>query len=322
MARLVCLLLVVLAFAALTECKDGSIFNFDFSNTLRGLGKTPYKWVLSKAAGFRPIIDKTVLRSLLHNQGSWTLFVVDQASAATVTAFLNEAASNQRRIDQVAKYHLISGTFRTAELTAAGATGVTTYEGSKLVFTAAANGVVSVKDASGATYELATTNYVIDNGVLGPNFVIHTVKGLLRPLSSAVETARASTNPSLATLVSLLDADGLTEALHGTGSPVFVFAPTDAAFTAAIQAIPTVATDATLQVNVLKYHVVANPNRATALTAGSLTMSNGVAVTVAIAADGKVSITDARGNVATATGPIPVSNGAVYVVDKVLLPPA
>lgn len=321
MARLACLLLVVLAFAALSECKDGSIFNFDFSNTLRGLGKTPYKWVLSKAAGFRPVIDKTVLRSLLHNQGSWTLLVVDQANAASVTAFINEATSTQRRLDQVAKYHLIPGTFLAADLTAAGANGVTTYEGSKLVFTTA-NGVVSVKDATGTSYDLATTNYVIDNGVLGPNFVIHTVKGLVRPLHSAVETARASTNPSLATLVSLLDADGLSDALHGSGSPVILFAPTDAAFTAAIAANPTLTSDTNFQVNTLKYHVATNPNKVTALTAGSLTMSNGAAVTVAIAADGKISITDARNNVATATGPIAVSNGVLYTVDKVLLPPA
>lgn len=321
MARLACLLLVVLAFAALSECKDGSIFNFDFSNTLRGLGKTPYKWVLSKAAGFRPVIDKTVLRSLLHNQGSWTLLVVDQANAASVTAFINEATSTQRRLDQVAKYHLIPGTFLAADLTAAGANGVTTYEGSKLVFTTA-NGVVSVKDATGASYDLATTNYVIDNGVLGPNFVIHTVKGLVRPLNSAAETARASTNPSLATLVSLLDADGLSDALHGSGSPVILFAPTDAAFTAAIAANPTLASDTNFQINTLKYHVATNPNKVTALTAGSLTMSNGAAVTVAIAADGKISITDARNNVATATGPIAVSNGVLYTVDKVLLPPA
>ena len=154
----------------------------------------------------------------------------------------------------------------------------------------------------------------------------------------ANETAAARTivevaqgNADFSTLVAAVTAAGLGETLSGAG-PFTVFAPTNAAF----EKVPQAARDTLMSpagkedlTGILTYHVVEGETLAAALTqaitaAGAegakLTTVNG-AVLTAKAADGKVTLTDAAGNVANVTQTdIDASNGVIHVIDTVLMP--
>ena len=120
-------------------------------------------------------------------------------------------------------------------------------------------------------------------------------------------------------LVAALAQANLVTTLQGTG-PFTVFAPTDAAFTAAgidLSSFDTDAENATL-VDILTYHVVSGDYQSGDLSsAGTATALNGDNVTFTVNAAG-VQVNDA--NVVTAD--VAASNGIIHVIDKVLMPPA
>jgi uncharacterized surface protein with fasciclin (FAS1) repeats len=132
------------------------------------------------------------------------------------------------------------------------------------------------------------------------------------------------------TLVAAVKAAGLVDTLKGPG-PFTVFAPTNAAF----DALPAGTVDKLLKpemkadlTKILTYHVVPGKLDATTLGeqiaagSGSATLNTvqGEAL-IAKAAGNGITITDAKGNVATiTTADVYQSNGVIHVVDKVLMP--
>ena len=140
---------------------------------------------------------------------------------------------------------------------------------------------------------------------------------------SADETQDIPTNAANTgnhnSLVAALNHVNLTSVLEGTG-PFTVFAPTDAAFTAAGVDLNDFDTDAendTLR-DILLYHVFSGSVPASAVTDGmEATMANGDNVTFTVAPTGAVSVQGA--NVTTAD--VNASNGIIHVIDQVLLPP-
>ncbi len=133
------------------------------------------------------------------------------------------------------------------------------------------------------------------------------------------------------TLVAAVKAAGLVETLEGAG-PFTVFAPTNEAFAK----LPPGTVDNLLKpenkptlVKILTYHVV--PGRMTAaglmkaIKAGEgmakLKTVAGEELTVKEAGPGKLSISDAKGDVAHVTiANVLQSNGVIHVIDTVLLP--
>ncbi len=133
------------------------------------------------------------------------------------------------------------------------------------------------------------------------------------------------------TLVAAVKAAGLVDTLQGTG-PFTVFAPTNEAF----RKLPDGTVDTLLKpenkqklTNVLTYHVV--PGRMTAVSLmkavkdgggmAKLKTVEGAELTVRQPSAGKLTVTDAKGDVATVTiGDVMQSNGVIHVVDTVLLP--
>lgn len=120
------------------------------------------------------------------------------------------------------------------------------------------------------------------------------------------------------TLLTALDAAGLTAALEGDG-PFTVFAPTDAAFASIDgEVLNDLVADTELLTAVLTYHVV--PGRYTSGEVVGLTSAptlNGKAVSIAVE-DGSVRVDNAT---VTATD-IEASNGIIHVIDQVILPEA
>jgi uncharacterized surface protein with fasciclin (FAS1) repeats len=133
------------------------------------------------------------------------------------------------------------------------------------------------------------------------------------------------------TLVAAVKAAGLVDTLSGPG-PFTVFAPTNEAFAK----LPAGTVDNLLKpenkdmlVKVLTYHVV--PGRMTAVNlmkavkdgegAAKLKTVAGEEIWIKQAGPGKLTITDAKGDVAMVTiADVLQSNGVIHVIDTVLLP--
>ena len=125
------------------------------------------------------------------------------------------------------------------------------------------------------------------------------------------------------TLVAAIEAAGLVETLQGEG-PFTVFAPTEDAFAAALDALgltpEQLLGDTELLTSVLTYHVVPGKNLAAdvvGLDGSDVATVNGATVAVALDGD-SVMVNDAS----VVTTDIEASNGVIHVIDTVLLPPA
>ena len=128
----------------------------------------------------------------------------------------------------------------------------------------------------------------------------------------------ASGNADFSTLVSALKTAGLVDTLSGNG-PFTVFAPTNAAFAALPAGTLASLTPEQLK-SVLTYHVVAGDIMAKDVKAGKVKTANGAEFTINVK-DGKVTITDAKGNtVNVVKTDVDASNGVIHVIDGVLLP--
>ncbi|MCU0261298.1 MAG: fasciclin domain-containing protein, partial [Ilumatobacteraceae bacterium] len=128
----------------------------------------------------------------------------------------------------------------------------------------------------------------------------------------------------LSTLVAALDAAGLVETFADCeGGPFTVFAPTNDAFAAALEALGLTAeqllADTETLTTVLTYHVVEGAvDAATVVTLDSATTLQGE--DIAIAVEGDTVVLNDSVNVVTTD--IEACNGIVHVIDGVLLPPS
>lgn len=121
------------------------------------------------------------------------------------------------------------------------------------------------------------------------------------------------------TLVKAIQAADLVNALSNAG-PFTVFAPTNAAF----DKLPAGTLDDLLKsenkdklADILQYHVSLGVFKADMLTNGQVIgQVNGDNITISKQGD-KIMV---NGN-ATVTGTVPASNGIIYIIDAVLLPP-
>ena len=159
--------------------------------------------------------------------------------------------------------------------------------------------------------------FVITTDVQASNGIIHVIDKVLLPPPTI--PAIANNTGIHSALVAALSQANLVATLEGDG-PFTVFAPTDAAFTAAGIDLSTFDTDeeiATLA-DILTYHVVSGKVMSSDLTDGmTATALNTDSLTFTVNADG-VMVNDATVTLADAKA----SNGVIHVIDKVLMPPA
>jgi transforming growth factor-beta-induced protein len=160
--------------------------------------------------------------------------------------------------------------------------------------------------------EVAQADVPASNGrihAMGDVIVPPTILQLVGELGFT-ELADAVGNASQA-IADALDPDTL-----GGGSPITVFAPTNAAF----QGADLSGEDLD---GVLSYHVVAGQALAGGLSDGDvLNTVHGGTLTVNIDMNNNVSLTDARGNTVNVTATdVRTLSGVVHVIDGVLLPP-
>lgn len=128
----------------------------------------------------------------------------------------------------------------------------------------------------------------------------------------------ASEAGSFTTLLAAAEAAGLVETLSGEG-PLTVFAPTDDAFVAALEALGLTAeellADTDTLTSILTYHVISGQVLSTDLSDGMTAATvNGAEITVDLS-DG-VKINGAN----VVTPDIKANNGVIHVIDAVLVP--
>ena len=128
---------------------------------------------------------------------------------------------------------------------------------------------------------------------------------------------------SFETLVAAVTEAGLVETLSGDG-PFTVFAPTDDAFAAALDALGLTAeellADTDLLTSVLTYHVIDGEvpsSQVVTLDGQSVATLNGAEVDISVDGD-TVMINDAT----VIAADVAASNGVIHVIDTVLLPPS
>ncbi len=173
-------------------------------------------------------------------------------------------------------------------------------------------------DSSPATEPPVTTAAPADT--MAPDTMAPETTGA-EELGTIVDVASAAGD--FTTLVAAVQAAGLVETLSGEG-PFTVFAPTDEAFAAALEALGLTAeellADTALLTSVLTYHVVEGKVLAAdVVTMGGQEVATVNGATIMISVDGSSVMVNDANVVAT---DVMASNGVIHVIDKVILPPS
>ncbi len=136
-------------------------------------------------------------------------------------------------------------------------------------------------------------------------------------------------NDDFSTLLAAVEAAGLTDALADADATLTVFAPTNAAFEAAFEALGITAeellADTETLTAILNYHVLGEVVTSGDIAAAGteeipVTTLGGEELVVVVGDDGSVGFADQTATVTQAD--VEADNGVIHVIDAVLLPPS
>lgn len=242
-----------------------------------------------------------ILEALSNPDADLTVFAPDnEAFDAALTAFPDLTAD---QITEILTYHVLAAKVLSTDLEAS--QSVEALSGESLY--------VTVEDGSVSINNSAT---VTTADLEGSNGAVHVIDGVLLPNKFQPVTGIVSKNYNLSTLLSLVaERQDILDLLSGEGE-FTVFAPTNEAFTAALEAFPDLTPEQITEI--LTYHVVGAQALSSDLSDGqTIETLQGEEVSVTINEDG-VQINGA--NVATAD--LEGTNGVVHIIDAVILPPS
>lgn len=251
------------------------------------------------------------LVTTLQGSGPFTVFAPTDAAFAAAGIDLADFDTDEENatLQDILLYHVYSGQVESSAVT--DGLSVEMVNGDNVTFSVV-DGVVSIEDATVTTAD-----------VMSSNGVIHIIDKVLTPPADLVDIPSVATSTGIHTALveALIQAD-LVATLQGAG-PFTVFAPTDAAFTAAgidLAAFDTPEEMAALT-DILLYHVVAGATFSTDLADGTTSVRavNGDSLDLTVSASG---VTVGAGNANVTIADVAASNGVVHVIDQVLLPPA
>ena len=282
------------------------------------------------------------LVDVLSGPGPFTVFApTEEAFAAALGALgmsAEELLADVDLLTAVLTYHVLPVAAPAEVVVTLDGESVATVAGSDVMISIDGSSVM-VNDATVVTPDIQASNgviHVIDT-VLLPPAPEPTPAATEAPAPDPTEAPAATEAPAMPgtivevavesgafpTLVAAVQAAGLVETLSGEG-PFTVFAPTEEAFAAALDALGMSAeellADVDLLTGVLTYHVLplaAPAELVLTLDGESVTTVAGSDVTITIDG-GSVMVNDAT----VVTPDIQASNGVIHVIDQVLLPPA
>ena len=257
------------------------------------------------------VIDAELLQ-LLEGEGPYTVFAPDNAAFAGVQADLlagltaNDIAA-RAQLAELLRYHVVEGEFRADDLRDGDT--IRTLSGDELTVTRSGSDVF----VDGVR--------ISEPDVVGSNGVLHVLSGVVLTPIDVVDAAGLL---GLDALVAGAQRADLAFELS-TGSPLTVFAPTDAAFAAAgADAL----TDGQLR-NILLTHVTPDFRTAASFNEGDVvgTLYGDESLVIKVEEDGVILVeTVDNGAVISdatiVTRDIVVGNGVIHVIDDVLIPSA
>ena len=284
------------------------------------------------------------LVGVLSSEGPYTVFAPTDAAFEEMGLNLSEFDTDEENetLAKILSYHVKMGRIMSSELSDGMeinsliqepitvniyGQGAVVLNGESSVTTAdveTSNGVIHVIDKVLMPPSMAPEGppgeicYDMDTHTVDVTKTEETCEEMWLPAVDIPTTAAATTVHD--SLVAALVKANLTGALSDDG-PFTVFAPIDTAFSDAGVNLDDFDTDEeiTALTGILTYHVVSGKVMSTDLTDGmTATTLNGASLSISISEDGVVSINDAVVIIAD----VPVSNGVIHVIDKVLIPPA
>ncbi len=240
-----------------------------------------------------------VVEALSDPNGEFTVF------APNNDAFSDALAANpgltDEQVTEILAYHVLVAQVLSGDL---GETQTVETLGGEAIYVTVENGSVSINNSAAVT----------EADFVGNNGAVHIIDGVLLPNAFTPVTGIVAKNYDLSTLLSLVaEREDILELLSGDGE-FTVFAPTNEAFDAALEAFPDLTTEQITEI--LTYHVIGAQVLSTDLADGQTAATlQGEEITVSI--NGGVQINNA--NVVTAD--LIGTNGVVHIIDAVILPP-
>lgn len=260
-------------------------------------------------------VEAAGLVETLSGEGPFTVFApTDEAFNAALEALgmsADELLADTELLTEVLTYHVVPGNLMAADVLEQNL--LETVEGSYALAYAGEEGAF-INNAQ-----------IVNTDIEASNGVVHVIDAVILPPSYESEAEAsivdiAAGDEQFSTLVAAVSEAGLAETLAERG-PFTVFAPTDEAFAAALEALGITAeellADRETLTSILLYHVALGAQDAEAVTGrSSLPMLSGDVASIEVR-DGSAYIDEAQ-IVAT---DIEASNGIIHVIDAVLLPP-
>lgn len=244
-------------------------------------------------------VEAAGLAGTLSGPGPFTVFApTDDAFAKLPKGALESLLKNPEALKGVLLYHVVPSKVLAADVV-------------KLKSAKTALGQSVKIDASkGVRVDAAT---VVKTDIMASNGVIHVIDAVILPKNDIIEAARSA--GSFKTLLTAIDAAGLTETLRGEG-PFTVFAPTDEAFAKLPKGtLEALLKDKAKLTSILTYHVVA----------GKVMASDVVKLRDAKTVQGQSVTIDATSGVkvdgaTVVKTDVAATNGVIHVIDAVILP--
>ncbi len=263
--------------------------------------------VAQEAGAFNTLLDLTEtvgLTTTLQFLGPFTAFAPTDDAFDTLFESVNPADLTGEQIAFILTYHVLSGAEVTSDMLEPQQT-VETASQEVIYITAGEEGVQVNGSAN-----------VVTADVDASNGVIHVIDQVLLPNAFTPVTGIVAKNYDLSILLSVVaERPAILEALSDPSAELTVFAPTNAAFEAALAAFPDLTDDQITEI--LTYHVLAAQVFSSDLSDGQTAETlQGEEITVTIGDD--VLINDSVVTTVDLAG----TNGVVHIIDAVLVPPS
>ena len=283
-------------------------------------------------------VTEAGLVETLSGDGPFTVFApTDDAFAAALDALgltAEELLGNPALAD-ILTYHVVAGAVDAETAISLDGQSAATVQGEEIDI-AVVDGNVMINNATVVMPDVEASNgiiHVIDAVILPPTIA----EALLGGDTTDADMVDEEAAPELGTIVGVAEEAGIFTTLLAAGEATglsvpldadgdfTIFAPTDDAFAAALDALGLTAeellADTDTVTSILTYHGLlgsVSAEEAIALDGQSVATINGAEITISVV-DGAVVINDSA---TVIQADVLASNGVIHVIDAVLLPPA
>ncbi|XP_050414723.1 transforming growth factor-beta-induced protein ig-h3 [Patella vulgata] len=252
-------------------------------------------------------VKRAGLADALSGAGPFTVFGPNNAAFAKLPpALVQELLKNNTLLAEVLEYHVLGGAVYSSALS-----------NELLAATLLPNEKIRINLYNNNQIATASGRRIVAVDQNATNGVIHTLDSVMLPPVGTV-TGLVQAMAAFSTLLKAVSVAGLADTLNGPG-PFTVFAPTNEAFSKLPPGtLQKLLSDPKALANVLLYHVV----NGTVYSAG---LMDGESVPTLNKNDVKISISQGGVKVNNANVIMPdvsVTNGAIHVIDTVLIPPS